>query len=82
MDRNTKDVIKRIAEVQLLALNSIKSNFEDCDSDLVKSYLEIFNEDFNDQLDRLIDLYFQMKSIPTMIRCLSEYQLLICSHIL
>lgn len=81
MDRNTRKVLSEIASIQLEALKSIKDN-PDTNLDLAKAFLQVKDDEWESQLQQHIDTYKQMIEIPTIIRCLNEYQLLVCSHIL
>lgn len=81
MDRNTRKVLSRIAFIQLEALQSIKDQ-PDTDLDLARAFLQVKDNEWESQLQSYMDTYKQMIEIPSIIRCLNEYQLLVCSHIL
>lgn len=81
MDKETRKVLTQIASIQVEALESIKKD-PNTDLDLAKMYLQVTDEEFSVQLEHYLDIYKQMQDIPTMIRLLNEYQLLVCSHIL
>lgn len=92
MDKETKDIVKLIASIQIESLNSIKEdvkNGNDIAQDLIKKLLQIEDDEiiFEDDeiiraLDEHIELYVEMENTPQLINMLSEYQMLVCSHIL
>lgn len=92
MDKETKDIVKLIAGIQIESLNSIKEdvkNGNDIAQDLIKKLLQIEYDEiiFEDDeiiraLDEHIELYVEMENTPQLINMLSEYQMLVCSHIL
>lgn len=81
MDKDTKEIISRIASIQVEAISSIDKE-EDVDPELAKLYLQIDKEKWEEAVEKHLDIYKQMIKVPTLIRLLNEYQLLICSHIL
>lgn len=81
MDKSTKQVLTMIASIQVDAINSLLKN-PNTDIDLAKIYLQVTDEDIHTAAGRLLDIYKQMEEIPSIIRTLSEYQLLVCTHIL
>lgn len=87
MDKETKDIIKLIAGIQIESLTSIKKELveKECLEDfysLLRNLLEISEEDILISLDKHIQLYIDIESVPGLINILSEYQMMICSHIL
>lgn len=82
MDKETKEVVKRIAQIQLEALNHIKSNMEFTDHNLLMKLLQVSEDDLVISLENHIQLYKDMVDMPQIIKTLNEYQLYICSHIL
>ena len=80
MDKETKDIVKLIAGIQIESLNSIKEN--DIAQDLIKKLLQIEDDEIIRALDEHIELYVEMENTPQLINMLSEYQMLVCSHIL
>lgn len=92
MDKETKDIVKLIAGIQIESLNSIKEdvkNGNDIAQDLIKKLIQIEADEiiFEDDeiiraLDEHIELYVEMENTPQLINMLSEYQMLVCSHIL
>lgn len=82
MDKSTEKIISNIASIQLEAITSIDQD-RSMPEDLAFKYLEIPSESqWDHAVETLRDLYIQMMEMPTIIRMLSEYQLLLCSHIL
>lgn len=82
MDKSTEKIISNIASIQLEAIMTIAQD-RSIPDDLAFQYLEIPSESqWDEAVETLRSLYLQMTEMPTMIRMLSEYQLLICSHIL
>lgn len=82
MDKSTGKIISNIASIQLEAIISIDKD-RSIPEDLAFKYLEIPSESqWDHAVETLRDLYIQMMEMPTIIRMLSEYQLLLCSHIL
>lgn len=81
MDSETRKILAKIASIQVEAIEFIKKD-TNIDKELACTYLQVNIEDFKEQTEHLLDLYKQMEEIPTIIRCLDEYQLLVCSHIL
>lgn len=93
MDKETKDIVKLIAGIQIESLASLKEevkftgnlNFMLLLKDLLKmedDYLLLTKEDFLHALDQHIQLYVDIEDSPLLIRLLSEYQMMVCSHIL
>lgn len=85
MDKETKDIIKLIAGIQIESLNSLKediSNGNNIAQDLIKKLLQIDNDEIIRALDEHIELYTEIENTPQLINMLSEYQMLVCSHIL
>lgn len=80
MDLQTKEVIKMIAEIQISAIIDIRDNGNK-DLDIVQKYIEA-KEDISEQINKLLAIYQRIKEYPCNILLLTEYQLLICSHIL
>lgn len=82
MDKSTEKIISNIASIQLEAIMTIAQD-RSIPDDLAFQYLEIPSESqWDEAVETLRSLYLQMTEMPTMIRMLREYQLLICSHIL
>lgn len=87
MDKETKDIVKLIAGIQIESLNSLKEDItkgNNIAQDLIKKLLQIDNDEIIRALDEHIELYVEIENTPQliMINILSEYQMLVCSHIL
>lgn len=85
MDKETKDIIKLIAGIQIESLNSLKedvSKGNNIADDLIKKLLQIDNDGITMALDDHIQLYVDIEQTPQLIQTISEYQMLVCSHIL
>lgn len=85
MDKETKDIVKLIAGIQIESLNSIKEdvkNGDDIAQDLIKKLLQIEDDEIIRALDEHIELYVEIENTPQLINMISEYQMLVCSHIL
>ena len=85
MDKETKDIIKLIAGIQIESLNSLKddvNNGNNIAEDLIKKFLQIDNDEIIQALDEHIQLYVDIEQTPQLINMINEYQMLICSHIL
>ena len=85
MDKETKDIIKLIAGIQIESLNSLKDDVNNGNSiaeDLIKKFLQIDNDEIIQALDEHIQLYVDIEQTPQLINMINEYQMLVCSHIL
>lgn len=85
MDKETKDIVKLIAGIQIESLNSLKEDIikgNNIAQDLIKKLLQIDNDEIIRALDEHIELYVEIENTPQLINILSEYQMLVCSHIL
>lgn len=85
MDKETKDIIKLIAGIQIESLSSLKEDLranKPFDEGLLRSLLQIEDEEIQFALDQEIERYVTIERYPTFIKMLNEYQLMICSHIL
>lgn len=85
MDKETKDIIKLIAGIQIESLNSLKddvNNGNNIAEDLIKKFLQIDNDEIIQALDEHIQLYIDIEQTPQLINMINEYQMLVCSHIL
>ena len=83
MDKETKDIIKLIAGIQIESLNSFKedvSKGNNIADDLIKKLLQIDNDEITMALDDHIQLYVDIEQTPQLIQTISEYQMLINSH--
>ena len=85
MDKSTKKIIRDIASVQLEAISFLRKEGinQEIDKDFILKFIEAPNEkEWKSSLDKLEEIYTQLKSVPTTFKLLNEYQLLVCSHIL
>lgn len=85
MDKETKDIIKLIAGIQIESLSSLKEDLKankPFDEGLLRSLLQIEDEEIQFALDQEIERYVTIERYPTFIKMLNEYQLMICSYIL
>lgn len=85
MDKSTKKIIRYIASVQLEAISFLRKEGinQEIDKDFILKFIEAPNErEWKSSLDKLEEIYTQLKSVPTTFKLLNEYQLLVCSHIL
>ena len=85
MDKETKDIIKLIAGIQIESLNSLKddvNNGNNIAEDLIKKFLQIDNDEIIQALNEHIQLYVDIEQTPQLINMINEYQMLVCSHIL
>lgn len=85
MDKETKDIVKLIAGIQIESLNSIKEDVKKGNNiaqDLIKKFLQIEDDEIIQALDEHLGLYVEIENTPQLINMLSEYQMLVCSHIL
>ena len=85
MDKSTKKIIRDIASVQLEAISFLRKKGinQEIDKDFILKFIEAPNEkEWKSSLDKLEEIYTQLKSVPTTFKLLNEYQLLVCSHIL
>lgn len=68
MDKETKDIVKLIASIQIESLNSIKEdvkNGNDIAQDLIKKLLQIEDDEIIRALDEHIELYVEMENTPS-----------------
>lgn len=85
MDKETKDIIKLIAGIQIESLNSLKddvNNGNNIAEDLIKKFFQIDNDEIIQALDEHIQLYVDIEQTPQLINMINEYQMLVCLHIL
>ena len=83
MEPNTIDIINKIADIQLLALNKLKTNYiEEFTEDELCKLLQVKQSEISDAIDIHIQVYENLKKYPNAIRMLGEYQISLCSYIL
>ena len=83
MEQNTKKIIQQIAEIQIEALQKLKTKKieEFSEADLCK-LLAVQPEDIQTAIDTHLDIYKNMIQSPELIKLLTEYQTCLCSYIL
>ena len=88
MDKETKDIIQKIATIQVEALTNILNNFDNLnpsEHDMLKDLLFIIPESKEEVIDTIknrIQGYQEIVRYPNLIKAIDEQQLYICSHIL
>ncbi len=88
MDKETKNIIQRIATIQVEALTNILNNFDNLNPseyDMLKDLLCIIPESREEVLETIqnrIQGYQDIIRYPNLIKAIDEQQLYICSHIL
>lgn len=94
MDKETRQIINSIAEIQIEALQRIKANENkpnaSLSKDLVLKFLGVeddhhefdISQQVQDVINQRIETYKNIQEYPYLIKMLSEYQLFMCSHIL
>lgn len=82
MDKETKDIIKRIASIQLDALSNIIENPEDHDHDLLITLLQVKSDEIISSAEQVYNFYKEVEDMPELIKMANEYQVLVCHHIL
>lgn len=75
-------VIQQIAEIQIEALTQIVKNPSSVDHEDLCKYLQIKDEEIVEAAENLIHKYRMVLDEPRYVAFLSEYQLMVCSHIL
>lgn len=83
MEQNTQKVIKAIAEIQVEALNKLKTKKVEnySEAELCK-LLQVKPEEIKEAIENHIQIYKDMEQSPDMIKMLTEYQICLCSYIL
>jgi hypothetical protein len=82
MDKETKDIIKRIASIQMDALSNIIENPEDKDHDLLITLLQVKSDEIVSSAEQVYNFYKEVENMPELIKMANEYQVLVCHHIL
>lgn len=82
MNKLAENIIKKIASIQWEAISSLDKEGVTKDENFFKFIESPSPEEWEEALNNLREVYVQLKEIPSTIKLLSEYQLLICSHIL
>lgn len=85
ISEEAKEIIRRIARVQLESLNKLLKDPKSMDSDLRALYnipLEEYEKDANEIIHQRLSTYLDVCHRPEQIKLLSLYQLTLCSYIL
>lgn len=82
MDKEIKDIIKRIASIQMEALSNIIENPEDSDHELLIKFLQVKPDEIVSSAETIYTFYKEVEDMPELIKMANEYQLLVCQHIL
>lgn len=83
MDSYTVDIIRKIADIQITALNKIKNNpITDTSTQVMFEVIGVTSKTINKYSNRYIQLYENIKLQPLCINLLNRYQLGLCIHIL
>lgn len=82
MDKETKEIIKRIASIQMDALSNIIENPEDNDHELLIKFLQVKPDEIVSAAENVYNFYKEVEDMPELIKMANEYQVLVCHHIL
>ena len=82
MDKETKEIIRRIASIQMDALSSIIEHPEDKDHELLIKFLQVKPEEVVSTAEQVYNFYKEVEDMPELIKMANEYQVLVCHHIL
>lgn len=82
MDKETKEIIKRIASIQMDALSNIIEYPEDNDHTLLVKFLQVKSEEVVQAAEQVYNFYEEVVETPELIKMANEYQVLVCHHIL
>lgn len=82
MDQGTKEVIKRIASIQVDALESIVDSDYKVNHRLLCEYLQITSTEVRNATNLLLSMYKNIQADPRSFVFLPEYQVGVCAHIL
>lgn len=82
MDKETKEVIKLIANIQVNALKSIIDNGYRVNHKLLCKYLQINTIEIKRATKLLLGMYQNIQEDPRSFVFLPEYQVGVCAHIL
>ena len=83
MEQATAKIIEMIADIQIEALNKLKTNqIQEFTEDELCKLLQVKPDEITEALDNHIQMYEDMKQSPDMIKLLNEYQTSLCSYIL
>ena len=82
MDKETKEIIQHIASIQMDAIQNIIDRPEDNDYDQLLRLIGSKPEDLISTAEEIYDYYKEVEETPELICMATEYQLLVCHHIL
>ena len=82
MDKETKEIIRRIASIQMDALANIIERPEENDHKLLMNLLQVKQEEIVSTAENVFQFYKEVSETPDLIKMANEYQVLICHHIL
>lgn len=82
MDKETKEIIRRIASIQMDALSNIIENPEDNDNELLIKLLQVKPDEVVSAAENVYNFYKEVEDMPELIKMANEYQVLVCHHIL
>lgn len=82
MDKETKEIIRRIASIQMDALANIIERPEENDHKLLMKFLQVKQEEIVSTAENVFQFYKEVSETPDLIKMANEYQVLICHHIL
>ena len=82
MDKETKEIIRRIASIQMDALSNIIENPEDKDHELLIKFLQVKPDEIVSAAENVYNFYKEVEDMPELIKMANEYQVLVCHHIL
>ena len=84
MDKETKEIIRRIASIQMDALANIIESPEENDHELLLliKLLQVKPEEIVQAAESVFQFYKEVSETPDLIKMANEYQVLVCHHIL
>ena len=82
MDKETKEIIKMIASIQMDALSNIIENPEDKDHELLIKLFQVKPDEVVSAAENVYNFYKEVEDMPELIKMANEYQVLVCHHIL
>ena len=82
MDHGTKEVIKRIADIQVSAIESIINEDYKVNHRMLCKYLQITPTEVKSATNILLSMYQNISADPRSFVFLPEYQVGVCAHIL
>lgn len=83
MEQSTSEIISKIADIQLEALNKLKTEkIQEFTEDELCKLLQVRPEYIEQAINSHIQLYEDVKQSPDLVKLLPEYQTSLCSYIL